>query len=530
MSVAQKKTPGVYIVEENAFPNSVVEVPTGIPVFIGYTEKAHRGDDDLKNVPTRISSFDQYVEIFGGAPQTIIKTADGGKTLPLDPNTRFLMYKGVQLFYLNGGGDCWIVSVGGYVDGTDPQAKSADDLIGPLHELEKILEPAIIHAPDSVLLDEGSDNAANWAKVSQQYLLHCGELQSRVAILDVVRGDQPRTFDEKDPISADGYFRGQLGAAAFKNYGMAYYPWVNTSVLELEDISLLNMDETVKNVMAAKITALQVPVADDDPSSSAKSTRVRNKALSDLADKVKAAPPDKPAADAGADDVKAYETAIAELEEANKKALVVSADYKRIMDNAVALLNKVPPGAGMAGVYARTDDNFGVFRAPANMGMLSVVSPSLEISSSQQEDLNAPLDGMAVNAIRTFVGRGTLIWGARTLDANSLDWRYINVRRTMIMLEQSIKAAAEAYVFAPNDSTTWVSVKSMIENFLTNQWKAGALAGAKAADAFDVSVGLGSTMTSVDILEGYMRITVRVAVVRPAEFIVIIFRQKMQTS
>ena len=109
-------------------------------------------------------------------------------------------------------------------------------------------------------------------------------------------------------------------------------------------------------------------------------------------------------------------------------------------------------------------------------------------------------------------------------------WRYINVRRTMIMLEQSIATAAEAYVFAPNDSSTWTTVRTMIENFLNNQWKAGALAGATPPEAYQVDVGLGSTMTGNDILDGYMRITVKVAITRPAEFIVITFQQKMQTS
>jgi len=116
------------------------------------------------------------------------------------------------------------------------------------------------------------------------------------------------------------------------------------------------------------------------------------------------------------------------------------------------------------------------------------------------------------------------------LDGNSQDWRYINVRRTLIMIEQSIKLAARAYVFEPNDSNTWVTVKSMIDNFLINLWKQGALAGAAPEVAFDVQIGLGSTMTPTDILDGKMLITVKVALVRPAEFIVITFQQQMQQS
>ena len=138
--------------------------------------------------------------------------------------------------------------------------------------------------------------------------------------------------------------------------------------------------------------------------------------------------------------------------------------------------------------------------------------------------------GKSINAIRPFVGEGTLVWGARTLDGNSLDWRYINVRRTMIMIEESIRLAAKAYVFEPNTAQTWVTIRSMIENFLTSVWKAGGLAGAVPTDAFSVHVGLGQTMTPVDILEGKLLITVLVAVTRPAEFIEITFQQQMQKS
>lgn len=100
----------------------------------------------------------------------------------------------------------------------------------------------------------------------------------------------------------------------------------------------------------------------------------------------------------------------------------------------------------------------------------------------------------------------------------------------MIMLEQSIKLALRSYVFEPNDANTWVTVRSMITNFLTEKWKQGALAGASPEDAFSVDIGLGTTMTSLDILEGKMLVTIKLAIVRPAEFIVVTFQQQMQKS
>ena len=176
------------------------------------------------------------------------------------------------------------------------------------------------------------------------------------------------------------------------------------------------------------------------------------------------------------------------------------------------------------------DNNINIAKAPANLTMGSVVSPTIDITNENQEELNLPINGKAVNAIRSFPGKGSLVWGARTLDGNSKDYRYISVRRTMIFLEQSIKAAAEAYVFSPNDGTTWSSLRATVYNFLNNQWSAGILAGSTPQDAFAIDIGLGTTMTSNDILDGILKMSIKVAIVRPAEFIVITFEQQQQKS
>ena len=191
-------------------------------------------------------------------------------------------------------------------------------------------------------------------------------------------------------------------------------------------------------------------------------------------------------------------------------------------------LNLLPPGAAMAGIYTMVDNSRGVWKAPANVSLNAVVSPAVNITHDEQEDLNVTPMGKSINAIRTFIGEGTLVWGARTLDGNSLDGRYISVRRTLIMLEESIRLATKAYVFENNVATTWVTIKSMIRNFLTGIWKRGGLAGASPDDAFSVHVGLGETMTPEDILEGILRVTVLVALIHPAEFIEITFQQQMQ--
>jgi phage tail sheath protein FI len=217
-------------------------------------------------------------------------------------------------------------------------------------------------------------------------------------------------------------------------------------------------------------------------------------------------------------------------EELHKILFAVSPTYVNILNIIKRKLNLLPPAAAMAGVYTLVDNLRGVWKAPANVSLAAVVSPTVNISHAEQEGLNVDTAGKSINAIRSFIGEGVLVWGARTLDGNSLDWRYINVRRTMIMIEESLRLATKAYVFEPNVSGTWVTIKGMANNFLTSVWKRGGLAGASPEDAFSVSVGLGETMTAEDILEGILRVTILVAVSRPAEFIEITFQQQMQKS
>jgi len=189
------------------------------------------------------------------------------------------------------------------------------------------------------------------------------------------------------------------------------------------------------------------------------------------------------------------------------------------------------PSSSMAGVYAKVDSTSGVWKAPANVGLNYVVAPTVKISHEDQEDLNVDAQGgKSINAIRTFTGKGTLVWGARTLDGNSNEWRYVSVRRFFNMVEESVKKATERFVFEPNTANTWIRVQTMIENFLNQQWQDGALAGSKPEEAYYVSVGLNKTMSAQDILEGRMNIEIGMAAVRPAEFIVLRFSHKLQES
>lgn len=204
--------------------------------------------------------------------------------------------------------------------------------------------------------------------------------------------------------------------------------------------------------------------------------------------------------------------------------------FEAISDQITRSMVLLPPSGAVAGVYAAVDRTVGVWKAPANVSVTDISGVAVKINDQAQEDLNVTSTGKSVNAIRTFTGKGSLVWGARTLAGNDNEWRYVSVRRFFIMAEESIRLAIQPFVFEPNDSGTWVRVRAMIENFLTVQWRQGALAGAVPAQAFYVKVGLGETMTAQDILDGLMTVEVGMAVVRPAEFIILRFAQKMQTS
>jgi len=215
----------------------------------------------------------------------------------------------------------------------------------------------------------------------------------------------------------------------------------------------------------------------------------------------------------------------------NETLLTVFGKFKELVTKGADALNLIPPSGAIAGVYAAVDRDRGVWKAPANVSLNAVISPAVKVTHEQQAAYNVDVNaGKSINIIRTFLGKGTLVWGARTLAGNDNEWRYINVRRLFNFVEESVKKATEQFVFEPNDANTWVRLQAMAENFLTTLWRQGALQGVKPEHAFYVAVGLGKTMTPLDILEGRLIVEIGMAAVRPAEFIILKFSHKMVES
>lgn len=641
--MATYKTPDVYIEEISVFPPSVAEVETCIPAFIGYTQMATKiTTGDLKDKPTRITSMLDYAKYFGGAPEVSVTQVDidnSNNFQQATMSTKFYMYDSLRLFYANGGGDCYITSVGIYSEGSVVLAKLQNGLAA----VEMVDEPTILLFPDAVSVASGNDLYT----IQQDALSQANKLKDRFCVFDLHKAD---------PTGAA--FRDKVGINYLK-YGSAYTPWLKVSLSKnityknirttgilkkaasnvslsaltsdpglkslidsydalFNDITTVNADPlsvsgAYRNLFQTAASAFNTTTPTDgqigdvleaiyagfqqvdDWATTLTCTKLTDNATGAIKQKIttrmngiwtslvalekeldtEIAGAYTPVFSALAPALGATWTAhagvaastqitgltdIARLNEGftiaknlfeqaatafsevldaiyNLSSTLESALlesfplYKNIIQGLNDSATEMPPSGAVVGVYAATDRDRGVWKAPANVSLASVVGPNTVFTASQLDALNIDVNaGKSINAIRSFVGKGTLIWGARTLAGNDNEWRYVPVRRFFNTVEESIKKSTYWAVFEPNNGNTWVKVKGMIENYLTNKWKEGALVGAKPDEAFFVRIGLGTTMSAQDILEGYMKVEIGMAVVRPAEFIVLKFSHKLQQS
>jgi len=476
------KTPGVYIEEIPKLPVSIAAVETAIPAFIGYTQKAKKNTPgDLDFIPIRIISLLEYEEYFGTMNDEAITiniadelTIAGTITLTsrnitvhITPSKNITYYQ-LQIFFANGGDACYIVSTG------RPKLRlSKTALKKGLNKLRNYDEPTLIIFPEGCNLSK----AKYLYDIYNETLMQAYNLKDRFVIMDInnnVPGEKTITDFFRDSIT------GGLHADSLK-YGAVYFPMIVTNMP-------YHYNDSSVNIIHKTFTK-----------------------------------------NPGKADVKAKgEFDKLTLNNNLVKENIVYASIKAEINKYNVTL---PPSAAVAGVYNSVDKNNGVWKAPANISFINVNAPNININSDEQASLNVDVNtGKSINVIRYFTGRDTVIWGARTLAGNDNEWCYISVRRFFNMVEESVQKAMQGFTFEPNESNTWVTVKSIIENFLLLQWRAGALPGAKPEEAFFVHVGLGETMTAQDILDGRMIVQIGMAPVRPAEFIIITITQIMKLN
>lgn len=604
-----RKTPGVYVTEFPAFPPSIVGVATAVPIFVGYTQTAvdPSSKKQLYMTPVSISSMADFQTYFGfgfeaqGVVEPVLPaniatgydleapTSDGVNpaesgyyligTTPSDAAFEvvptFNLYAAMELFYANGGGNCFVISVGNYWGTTSvtPPANTpatsvtATALQNGLNVAHDVRGGTMLVVPDACLLTSntvdpfGVKNYSDYGSVVVQMLEQAGQLQDRVAILDMPAALDPATWSVAGmSAEADSFYTAIAPAADYFSYGAAYGPALESSRLAISDVTYANLAGTTNAIIYANnllttqaltlypgvmnkttnvmeyppsliAVAARIAAAFPVTGAAAMPTGYESPAIGQIANPTANATPAQLvvsiANEAAPVPIPAPTdtNGMTSLDQYLLNAVPVLSNLQQIL---AAKLNVVPPSGLMAGIWTQNDANKGVWNAPANVTLNEVIQPMVVLTDEQQGNYNVPLNGNAIDILRAMPDRGTVVWGARTLDGNSLDFRYIQVRRTLIYIEQSIKQALQQFVFAPNDGGTWATVTATISNFLTQFWQAGGLMGDKATDAFTVNCGVPTTMSGLDVLNGYMIVNVTVQLIHPAEFIELTFTQTMQ--
>ena len=510
-------------------------------------------------------------------------------TVTKGTESKFKMYYNIQMYFSNGGGPCYIVPVGLY----SGAAVSKTDMLAGLTSVAKVDEPTLLLFPDAPSLSTAGNRKevydaalAQCEKLKDRFAI--------MDVMVTGSPSTDATTFRSDTVGPDNLKYGAayypflnttlnfslnlnlLRITSQKENGVDIANSVNIiAFLENVEQTLSKAREAlsfVRIAVASNFSTTNVVSIIGVATTSADNAKTKADALvlaiatfytgsATATGNTKAA--GVTAGTAAGDYITAQNSTTAQALIASLEALITSAtstiaigysDTKAyntnlivgslsyIKDTNPAVYNTISaqltnytlqlnPSGAMAGIYARVDAERGVWKAPANVGVRSITGPSINVTNSEQDGLNVDAtSGKSINVIRSFTGRGTLVWGARTLAGNDNEWRYINVRRLFTYVEESVQEATAFVVFEPNTANTWQRVKGMIEAFLTGLWRDGALAGATTKEAYFVRVGLGVTMTAQDILEGRMLVEIGMAAVRPAEFIILKFEHKLQES
>ncbi|QRR00615.1 phage tail sheath family protein [Dyadobacter sandarakinus] len=573
------RMPGVFTVEVPTIPPSIGVVPSAVPCFIGYTEFASKNGEDVLLKPVRIRNLREYENYFGTAPaqaisvdlleivddlQTATSIRTDVRVQPAD-DFKFKMYYAMKLYYANGGGPGYIISVGNYEDDT----VAAADLQKGVDAARLAKDVTILSFPDA---GKNLNDDDHYGTLIPYTLKHCMKMVNRIVVVDV--------DDKNTDISYIGdNFRTKIPKDISLKYGGAYYPFLQTTIdyrfdpagvtiashhaftsaLLLKQQAITQLSVQAKGYSEAKDVAAASTAADLGALRKEVEDALRKKALPVPAEVTAALKKPGATLDTAKADIKkafddfdtAKNTRTGEFEAAQKeiddqlpagRLLPAGSKMGDLESSNNLMFNKIreainavpvilPPSPAIAGLMVQTDATQGVWKAPANVGLAAVIAPTVEIDDDFHADLNVDAgSGKSVNAIRTYEGKGILVFGARTLTGNDLEWRYISVRRTFNFIEDSVARAMQDFVFAPNTRDSWIKVKAMISNFLIEIWKSGGLFGNTMNEAFQVNVGLPETMTDVDILEGRMIVEIKLRVARPAEFIILRYEHKFQAN
>ncbi|MCA9388097.1 MAG: phage tail sheath family protein, partial [Candidatus Andersenbacteria bacterium] len=359
---------------------------------------------------------------------------------------KFNLYKGIRLFFENGGTECFVVSVGDYTtrEGELQAGVSGESLEGGLDAIADFDGPTLVLLPDALLLPNDDPEGDPWqssqfVSLTQKTLRQCADRGDRFAILDIYGSSLVPSTNENMG-SVFEAFRQGIGNEGL-SYGAAYFPLLETTVVSLSEIGYLSFTPESRGILKELLTWQNAALNNggtlppEGEQGSAKYEMLQVEIAKVVENDL---PPE-------------------EVAQVNQTLTGTLPILQQLLQAVVKRENILPPSSAVAGLYVRVDSSSGVWTAPAGMnaGLESVIRPTILLNDSEQGEMNVPAGGRAINAIRTFPGIASVVWGARTLDGNSNDWRYIQVRRTLIYIEQSIKNALQPFVFAANSSATW---------------------------------------------------------------------------
>ena len=452
--------------------DQITAAPSDIPLFIGYTEL---GDGASSGRPVLIQSYDDFIRLFGnpGPVQVVlVLNPDNSISDIVVPQPKFLLAYSIRTFFANGGRQCYVQSTGNFDDGKLPAEIKLSHFSQAIGISEGESNITLIIVPDLHLLIDAPFSGVlkfDWYNQFLQSLVSTyNRLKNRFIILDVWH---PYHLTPKQKSAYIKQFRLSIGNDQLA-FAAAYYPRL---------VSKYNpyVDGTSSNslkIMGGSDIPNEIVLRGDDPSIS--------------------------------------------LFHINKNL------YSRVMRAIRSTEVVLPPSGAVAGIYASVDSSIGVWEAPVSIPLKDIKALSISITDEEQQSLNVDPEGKSINAIRSFTGKGILVWGARTLTGNDNEWKYVPVRRFSMMIERSIDGYLQNAVFEPNDANTWSIIKTRIYEYLDRLWKAGALQGTRPQDAFFIRVGLGETMTQDDIDQGRLIAEIGIAAIKPAEFIILRFMTK----
>ena len=527
--------PGVYVEEIDRGSRPIEGVQTNIAGFIGFTEDVRSGAEQFK--PMLVTSWSQYLEYFG--KQDSDGFTDFNAYLPFAVNG----------WFLNGGGRCWVTSIGTQLPGTEPP---------PVEETGLKLKTS------------GNRPSLRFSMKPEE--VEYGRVD--VAIAPSEPNYQPEETEDEPPFNTGEYF-----SVVISRNGQ-----------ELERYDHLTMNrEPQQGVATYAVAALEqsqyVSVADLSQTGLPLARRPLNGRF-EVSPPPVVTRPDRLARDvqgiqndrtgiqglfeideitmiACPDLMRAYEAELIDLDQVhgimelmvslcensapnppNRMVVLDPPPEKVRPQQVVQWLNEfnrrsmfaalyypwikvanprnggrpilVPPCGHMLGVWSRTDETRGVYKAPANETPRGVIGLAYDCNFREQELLNP----IGINCIRSFPNRGIRIWGARTLvEPDKTEWRYISVRRLISYIEKSIELGTQWVVFEPNDEDLWARVRRTVSNFLERIWREGALFGATPEQAFYVKCDAEINTPDTMIL-GRLYVEVGVCPVRPAEFVI----------